>query len=110
MDEKACVSKATKRLILVRRVLCVGFVLGFTAFPVGFVLSPLSLTLGINLWLAGFAVLGLLLAASYVVIPFVRCPACNKPFFVQEGFRGLLNQVNPFQNRCIHCWKEIGEK
>jgi hypothetical protein len=110
MNERVCVSKAVKRLILVRRILCVGFVFGFTAVPVGFVLGPLSLILGSVLVMAGLAVVAALVVASYVVIPFVRCPACNKPFFVPEGALGLVSRINPFQHRCIHCRKEVDEK
>jgi hypothetical protein len=62
------------------------------------------------LLLIGFSTLGMLVAHSYFVLPFLRCPHCQEPFFVLRGYVGVISRCNPHRYRCIHCGWSMREK
>jgi hypothetical protein len=57
----------------------------------------------------GFALIGVLVAESYVIIPSLKCPSCRRPFFVPKGWIGLLNKINPHNRRCVNCGMNIDQ-
>ena len=99
-----------RRVRLFRTAISIAFVCPFVLIPCGFVVGALSLNLGTALLFMGFALMVALVLIRAVIMPFVRCPNCQKPFFVNEGWASLVGIANPFQQRCIHCWKALGER
>lgn len=79
----------------------------------------LAVVSGLTLSLGGFdrpgifvAILGavlfmVLLAESYLVLPFLKCPRCGNPFFVPCGWLAILYRINPHWRSCIHCGLSI---
>jgi hypothetical protein len=90
-----------------RRVHIASFYGGFLAVVSGVALGIAGVEwAGALLFILGFILSGALLAESYLVLPFVRCPSCGHPFFVPGGWRSVLYRINPHRRTCVHCGSE----
>ena len=58
----------------------------------------------------GFALAGLLIAESFLIIPFLKCPSCRHPFFTPRGWIALLHRINPHNQRCLNCGLSIDQE
>jgi hypothetical protein len=77
---------------------CVAFAGVLLGLAVGF--SGL-VTAGARVAAGGAVLIMMLCIESYVVLPFVKCPHCAKPFFRRGGLFG--SRVPLLNRECIHC-------
>ena len=84
---------------------------------VGYCIAFAAVLVGLGIGVAGFidvgvqsAALGAILVValtleSYLLLPFLKCPRCGKPFFRRAGF--LANRVPLLNRSCLHCGLNI---
>ncbi|MFO1521271.1 MAG: hypothetical protein U1F77_00190 [Kiritimatiellia bacterium] len=55
--------------------------------------------------------IGFVILAVMIVFGFSfgrsRCPRCEKPFYVAEGFRGHFQMINYLTKNCVHCGQSM---
>ena len=105
-DEPALGVRAAAYLFQLRqiqRINCLLFALSFAGIFGGLVLGFYWQTLGTILMIAGFLVMGLLLIQSYAIYPRLKCPRCQRRFFLPDGRWHWLARINPLRQKCLHC-------
>ena len=51
----------------------------------------------------GMSLLAILIMEKILVIPLLKCPSCEAPFFTYPGALGLIAKLNPHNRNCVNC-------
>ena len=105
-DEPALEVRAPAYLFQLRqiqRINCLLLALALAGIFGGLILGWYWQTLGTILIVSGLLVTGLLLIQSYAIYPRLKCPRCQRRFFLPDGGWHWLARINPFRQKCLHC-------
>jgi len=109
-DLSSSSSRTLGRYGRLQRFNVVAFYLSFISVFGGFAISwaGSEMLAGVAMT-TGFALMSILIAEKYLVMPFLKCPSCRDPFFTGRGWIGFLRYIQVHNRQCVSCGLSIDQ-